>query len=151
MDYTVHEILQARILEWIAFPSPGDFPNPGIKLRSPTLQTDFFCFLPAEPQGKTLSEMIGVRNIDVLLTQCFMGRLEHVTKKGTSKRMPENRFFALTCLFGFAPLVSALWNHVDEGNSLLSLSVTEGIITLIIINLLQNCELDQIMENIYSS
>ena len=111
----------------------------------------FFFFLPAEPQGKSLSEMIGVRNTDVLLTQCFMGRLEHITKKGTSKRMPENRFFALTCLFGFAPLVSALWNHVDEGNSLLSLSVTEGIITLIIISLLQNCELDQIMENIYSS
>ncbi|CAN0304840.1 unnamed protein product, partial [Rangifer tarandus platyrhynchus] len=31
------------------FPSPGDLPNPGIKPRSPTLQTDS---LPAEPQGK---------------------------------------------------------------------------------------------------
>ena len=31
------------------FPSPGDLPNPGIKLRSPTLQADS---LPAEPQGK---------------------------------------------------------------------------------------------------
>ena len=30
MDYTVHGILQARILEWVAFPSPGDLPNPGI-------------------------------------------------------------------------------------------------------------------------
>ena len=43
---TVHEILQARILEWVAFPSPGDIPNPGIKPRSPTLQVDS---LPAEP------------------------------------------------------------------------------------------------------
>ena len=33
MDYTVHGILQARILEWVAFPSPGDLPKPGIKLR----------------------------------------------------------------------------------------------------------------------
>ena len=49
MDCTVYGILQARILEWVAFPSPGDHPNPGIKPRSPTLQTDF---LPAEPQGK---------------------------------------------------------------------------------------------------
>ena len=24
MDYTVHEILQARILEWLLFPSPGE-------------------------------------------------------------------------------------------------------------------------------
>ena len=31
------------------FPSPGDLPNPGIKLRSPALQVDS---LPAEPQGK---------------------------------------------------------------------------------------------------
>ena len=37
MDYTVHGILQARILEWV-FPSPGDLSNPGIKPRSPTLQ-----------------------------------------------------------------------------------------------------------------
>ena len=49
MDYAIHGILQARILEWYAFPSPGDLPNPGIELRSPTLQADS---LPAEPQGK---------------------------------------------------------------------------------------------------
>ena len=34
--YTVHRILQARILEWV-FPSPGGFPNPGTKPRSPAL------------------------------------------------------------------------------------------------------------------
>ena len=49
MDHTVHGILQARILEWVPFSSPGDLPNPGIKPRSPTLQADS---LPAEPQGK---------------------------------------------------------------------------------------------------
>ena len=37
---TVHGILQARILEWVPFPSPGDLPNPGIKPRSPALQAD---------------------------------------------------------------------------------------------------------------
>ena len=30
----VHGILQARILKWVAFPSPGDLPYPGIKPRS---------------------------------------------------------------------------------------------------------------------
>ena len=33
------------------FPSPGDFPNPGVKPRSPALQADFS---PAEPQGKPI-------------------------------------------------------------------------------------------------
>ena len=52
MDYTVHGILQVRILEWVAVPPekfPGDLPNPGIKSRSPALQVDS---LPAEPQEK---------------------------------------------------------------------------------------------------
>ena len=35
MDYTVHGILQARILEWVALPFSRDVPNPGIEPRSP--------------------------------------------------------------------------------------------------------------------
>ena len=56
MDYTVYGILQARILEWVAFPfpSPEDLPNPGIEPRSPALQADS---LPAEPQGKPIGSM----------------------------------------------------------------------------------------------
>ena len=49
MDYTVHGILQARILEWVAFPSPGDLPNPGIEPVSPALQADS---LSTELSGK---------------------------------------------------------------------------------------------------
>ena len=37
MDYTVHGILQAGILEWVAFPFSGDLPKPGIEPRSPAL------------------------------------------------------------------------------------------------------------------
>ena len=57
MDYTVHRILQARILEWVAsIPPPGDLPNPGIKPRSPTLQADS---LPTEPQGTPKNTRVG--------------------------------------------------------------------------------------------
>ena len=56
MNYTVHRILQARILEWVAFPSPGDLPHPGIKPRSPALQADS---LPAKPQGKPKNTGVG--------------------------------------------------------------------------------------------
>ena len=34
MDYTVHGILQVKILEWVAIPFSRDLPNPGIKPRS---------------------------------------------------------------------------------------------------------------------
>ena len=37
---SVHEILQARMLEWVAIPPPGDHPHPGIKPRSPVLRAD---------------------------------------------------------------------------------------------------------------
>ena len=35
---SVRGILQARILGWVAVPSPGDLPNPGIELESPAMQ-----------------------------------------------------------------------------------------------------------------
>jgi len=39
MDYTVHGILQARILEWVAFSFRGSH-NPELEPRSPALQAD---------------------------------------------------------------------------------------------------------------
>ena len=50
----VHGISQARILEWVAFPSPGDLPNLGIEPRSPSLQANS---LPSEPPGKSYYEV----------------------------------------------------------------------------------------------
>ena len=55
MDYSplgssVHGISQARILEWVAIPSPGDLPNPGMEPVSPTLSGRFFT---TAPQGKS--------------------------------------------------------------------------------------------------
>ena len=52
---SVHGILQARILEWVAMPAPGDLPIPGIKpafSSSSALQADS---LPTEPPGKPFS------------------------------------------------------------------------------------------------
>ena len=49
IDYIVYGILQVRILEWIAVPSPGDLANPEIEPRYPTLQADS---LPANLPGK---------------------------------------------------------------------------------------------------
>ena len=48
-SWIVHEILQARILEWIAVPFPGDLTNPAIEPGFPALYVDSS---PAELQGK---------------------------------------------------------------------------------------------------
>ena len=45
---SVHGTSQARILEWVAFPSPGDLSNLGNEPGSPALKVDS---LPTEPPG----------------------------------------------------------------------------------------------------
>ena len=49
--FSVHGILQARILEWLPFTFPGDLPDSGIEPESLALQADS---LPSEPPGKPL-------------------------------------------------------------------------------------------------
>ena len=56
MDYTVHEMLQARLLVCVAFPLSRDLPNPGIEPRSLALRVDFSS---AEPQGKPKNTGVG--------------------------------------------------------------------------------------------
>ena len=52
MDYTVHGRLEARKLEWVAFPFSRGSSQPKDQTQVPTLQVDY---LPAEPQGKSNS------------------------------------------------------------------------------------------------
>ena len=68
MGNTVHGILQARILEWIAFPFSRGSSQPGIQPRSPTLQADS---LPTEPQGKLKNTRVGSLSLlqGIFLTQ----------------------------------------------------------------------------------
>ena len=60
MDYSplgssIHEILQAKILEWVAISSPGDFLNPGTQLTSPAWLADS---LPLLHLGSPLVEVL---------------------------------------------------------------------------------------------
>ena len=59
MDYMVPGILQARILEWVAFPFSRGSSHPGIKPRSPALHAGS---LPAELQRKPKRDHKGLVN-----------------------------------------------------------------------------------------
>ena len=61
---SVHGILQARILEWVACPPPADLSDPGIKPGSPAFQADS---LLSEPQGKPICIMDNLK-----LSVCVM-------------------------------------------------------------------------------
>ena len=76
IDYTVHGILQARILEWVTFPFSRDLPNLEIEPRSLTLQSES---LPAEPQGKPKNTGLGSLSLPqwIFLTQGSKQSLLH--------------------------------------------------------------------------
>ena len=65
MDYTVHGILQARILEWVAFPFSRGSSQPRGQTLVFALQADS---LPAESQGKPTNTRVGSLS---LLQQIF--------------------------------------------------------------------------------
>ena len=50
--FSVHGILQARILEWITMPSSRDLPDPGIEPASLASSAIAGRFFSAEPPGK---------------------------------------------------------------------------------------------------
>ena len=69
MDYSltafsVHGILQSRILEWVTMPFSRDLPDPGIEPASPALAGGFFT---TEPPGKStvlyVQEMVNTRKV----------------------------------------------------------------------------------------
>ena len=64
MDYTDHRILQARILEWVAFPFSRGSSQPRDEPRSSALQADS---LPAELSGKPLIFPLPSPNIPILI------------------------------------------------------------------------------------
>ena len=68
MDYAVDGILQARILEWVAFPFSRWSSQPRDWSQSATLLVDS---LPAEPQGKSKNTRVGSLSFlqQIFLTQ----------------------------------------------------------------------------------
>ena len=69
LGFSVHGIFQARILEWLPFPSPGDLPEPEIKPGSAALQADSLLIeLPGEP----LVLSIEIPNILGILKKSFI-------------------------------------------------------------------------------
>ena len=46
-DSPDHGIFQARIVEWVPFPSQGDLPDSGIECWSPALRTDSLPSMPS--------------------------------------------------------------------------------------------------------
>ena len=97
----------------LPFPSPGDLPDPGIKLGFPTLQADA---LPSEPPGKPLQT-----------GRCYWIRLKDETGiQKMLRRLPENLpylmlliyFYVNTCRSNFKyfsfnhPMCLVLYIHI---------------------------------------
>ena len=71
----------------LSFPSPGDLPDTGTKLRSPALQADS---LPSEPPAKTtLPPKLSISNSSVMTDFQINSRVSNLLDKpGVQKRGP---------------------------------------------------------------
>ena len=92
MDYTVHGILQARILGWVVIPFSRGSSQPRNQTWSPTLQADS---LSAEPQGSPC--IFKGCNILQTLNSSFKEYLK--TRKMLMVYIKENSLF-ITTKFG---------------------------------------------------
>ena len=101
--YQVSHKGSPRTLEWVAYPSPADLPNPGIEPGSPVLQADS---LSAEPPGKP-------KNIGVEWVAYSFSRGSSVPRNRTRVSCIAGGFFTNWALrelpsliFGFQPVWS---------------------------------------------
>ena len=85
----VHGILQARILEWLPFPPPGDLPNPGIEPQCPALQADS---LPSEPPGKQVLNINMIIFAKKIPTSMSIKILSKLGIKGNSLKFVKDIF-----------------------------------------------------------
>ena len=84
--FSVHGVLQAKILEWVAMPPPGDLPGPGIKLHVSCGSCIAGRFFIAEPQGKPKLQPILYQlkkmvlylqaNVNLLQRTCLFKQIE---------------------------------------------------------------------------
>ena len=59
--YQLSQKASPRILEWVAYPSPADLPDPGIEPGSPALQADSLSTeLSGKPKGLTKYQIEGM-------------------------------------------------------------------------------------------
>ena len=75
--FSAQGISQARILEWLPFPPPGDLPDPGIKLTSPALAAILYHWATREAlwlSAKQWNQEVSVAFcISVILTAIQLG------------------------------------------------------------------------------
>ena len=111
-------ILQARILEWVAMPSPpGDLPNPGIQPRSPTLKVDGFLTIWATP-GKPMNTGMGGLSLlhGIFLTKELNWGLLHCRSTLYTTELPGSPYMACISVLLHSPgessgYKSKFWNH----------------------------------------
>ena len=65
--FSIHGVLQARVLKWLALPPPGDLPDPGVEpasLMSSALAGGFFATKPlGKPFGVLVTQLPNVQTL----------------------------------------------------------------------------------------
>ena len=90
---SVHGVLQARILEWVALlHDPGDLPYPGIEPRSPALQSILYhlSHQGSLAPSKCLGNIYGLQTADISVSAVISGSLASQTSVSTTWELVGN-------------------------------------------------------------
>ena len=105
--FSIHGILQARILEWVIFPAPGDLPNPGIKPGSLALEEDA---LTSEPPGKQTT------NKTKMKTQSSADRITTSLSLAYQRKNKQTIFFFLSTNLTLIENYTNHWTNLRRKN-----------------------------------
>ena len=86
---SIHGILQARILEWVTSPPPGDLPIPGTEPGSSTLQVDS---LPAELPWTAFIQVISEKGLENLSLASFPSFMPPLSGEGERTEIQSQDF-----------------------------------------------------------
>ena len=109
--FSVHGILQARILEWVPFPSPGDLPDPGTEPRSPALKADT---LTSESGKIVCMWLVGFPGGSVVKNpQANAGNVDLIPGSGRSPGEGNGSILQRSCLGN--PMDRGAWRAIVHG------------------------------------
>ena len=87
----VHGILEARVLEWVPHPPPGDLPDSGIEpesLMSPTLAGRFFTLAPPGKPQLIDNSKINVMSCGTYMSQPVIKALD-ISQLNNREHLPK--------------------------------------------------------------
>ena len=123
MDYTVHGILQARILEWVAFPFPTGSSQPRDRTQVSDIAGGFFTSWATREAQIWQGQL---KDLSYAYQNALRVFKSMICNKGSTRRESESRWVVSDSLWPHGLYIP--WNSLGRNTGVGSLSLLQGIV-----------------------